>query len=180
MTSAEQQAEWDRMHGYYMAQGEKYSFGELWPRVMKARLDLLDALEGIGDSEAGWSASAETWSIKEVALHILKNSRGTRRLVQALAAGDTADTSGIEPPRQTTDASMDELRAQLRDDGIEWSAVTLALPPAPPLTPTARHSMFGDLHARAWYLFQRTHDLDHRGQIEQVKSAPGYPGGQAA
>jgi uncharacterized damage-inducible protein DinB len=176
----EQKAEYDRMHAYYVAQGQKYSFQELWPRATSARLELLAALEGVSDAEAEWSVAPEEWSIKEVALHILNNSRSTRRLVQALCAGKQGDTSGIEPPREATAASIEDLRAQLRDDGIEWSAAVLELPPTPPLTPTAPHSMFGELHARAWYLFQRTHDLDHRGQIEQVKAAPGYPGASAS
>src|SRR5690606_29477834 len=160
----------------YLAQGEKYSFAELWPRATAARLDLLASLEGVTDEAAEWSPAPEEWSIKETTLHILKNSRSARRLVRALSAGETGDTSGIEPPRETTDAPIQELRPQLRDDGIEWSATILELPPRPPTSPTARHSMFGELHARAWYLFQRTHDQDHRGQIEQVKAAHGYPG----
>ncbi|MDA0270776.1 MAG: DinB family protein [Chloroflexi bacterium] len=176
MTSPEVQAEYDRMYAYYQAQGERYSFAELWPRATQARLELLNALQEVSDEAAGWSPGSDDWSIKEVALHILNNSRSTRGVVRALAAGRPGDTSGIEPPRQTTTASMDQLRAELRDDGIEWAAAILELPPRPPLTPTARHSMFGELHARAWYLFQRTHDLDHKGQIEQVKTAAGYPG----
>lgn len=171
-----QQAEYDRMRSYYLAQGEKQSFQELWPRATKARLELLDALDGVSDVEAGWSPAPEEWSIKEVALHILKNSRSNRALVQALCAGKPGDTSGIEPPRENTSTPIKELQTQLRDDGIEWSATLLALPPTPPLTPTARHSMFGELHARSWYLFQRTHDIDHQGQIQKVKAAPGYPG----
>lgn len=180
MTSSELQAEYDRMHQYYEAQGEKYSFKELWPRAMKARLELLDALESVGDVEAEWSPAPEEWSIKEVALHILNNSRSTRRVVRALSSGQSTDTAGIEPPRQTTSATVDELRTELRDDGIEWSAVILDLPERPALTPTARHSMFGDLHARAWYLFQRTHDLDHQNQIDKVKAAPGFPSGRGS
>jgi len=170
-----QQAEFDRMQSYYVTQGAKYSFAELWPRATAARLDLLAVLEGVSDAQAAWSPGAEDWSVKETTLHILKNSRAARRLVQRLAAGEEGDASGIEPPRETTDAPIEELRAQLREDGMLWSAALLELPPTPPLTPTAPHSMFGELHARAWFLFQRTHDLDHKGQIEQVKAAPGYP-----
>ncbi|MDA0352778.1 MAG: DinB family protein [Chloroflexi bacterium] len=179
MTSPEQQAEFDRMRGYYLKQGERYSFSELWPRAVQARLELLDSLAGISDAEAAWSPSAEDWSIKEVALHVINGSRNTRRVVQALSAGDTADSSNIDPPRKTTEATMDQLRDQLREDGIDWAAATQELPPKPALEPTAPHSMFGELHARAWYLFQRTHDLDHKGQIEAVKAAAGYPGASA-
>ena len=179
MTSPDQQAEFDRMHSYYVSQGERYTFSELWPRAVQARLALMEALDGVQDAEAEWAPSAEDWSIKEVAHHILNSSRNVRRLVTALSAGETGDSSEIEPPRQTTDASMDTLRRELREDGIEWAATTRELPPTPSLEPTAPHSMFGELHARAWYLFQRTHDLDHRGQIEAVKAADGYPGDAA-
>ena len=178
--TTDQQAEFDRMHQYYAAQGERYSFSELWPRAAKGRLELLESLDKVGDAEAEWSPSAEQWTIKEVAHHILNGSRQVRRVVRNLAAGDPADSSSIEPPRQTTEASMDELRAELRDDGIEWAATTRELPAKPPLEPTAPHQMFGDLHARAWYLFQRTHDLDHKGQIEAVKASEGYPGAAGA
>jgi uncharacterized damage-inducible protein DinB len=174
--ASDQQAEFDRMHTYYVSQGERYTFSELWPRAAKARLELLDALEGVDDATAAWSASADDWSIKEVAHHVINGSRNTRRLVRALSADETGDSSNIEPPRQTTDALMDTLRTELREDAIEWAATTADLPPSPPLAPTAPHSMFGELHARAWYLFQRTHDLDHKGQIEDVKAAPEYPG----
>lgn len=174
--TTDQQTEFDRMHRYYVSQGERYSVSELWPRAVQARLDLLGALEKVGDAEAEWSPSDEQWTIKEVAHHILNSSRNVRRLVQNLAAGAEGDSSNIEPPRQTTDASMDQLRTELRDDGIDWAVATQELPPKPALEPTSPHSMFGDLHARAWYLFQRTHDLDHKGQIEAVKASEGYPG----
>ncbi len=175
MTS-EQQAEYDRMQQYYVSQGERYSFSEIWPRAVKARLELLGAIEGVSEELSAWAPGNGDWSIKEVAVHILNSSRNTRRLVQALSAGEGGDSSGVETPRETTDTPLEELHAQLRDDGIEWSAAIMALPARPPLEPTAPHSMFGEMHARAWYLFQRTHDQDHRGQIEAVKAAPGYPG----
>lgn len=175
MTS-DQQAEFDRMRQYYQSQGERYTFAEIWPRAVKARLDLLDAFDGVTEEHAAWAPGDGNWSIKEVAVHILNSSRNTRRLVQALSAGKAGDSSGVETPRETTETPLEVLRAQLRDDGIEWSAAILALPERPAVTPTAPHSMFGDLHARAWYLFQRTHDQDHRGQIEAVKAAAGYPG----
>ena len=174
-TDARTEAE--RMHGYYVSQGERYSFSELWPRAVKARLELLEVLDRVDDAASEWSPGAEDWSIKEVAHHLLNGSRSTRGLVEALSAGETGDTSNIDPPRTTTGASMDELRTELRGDALEWAALTQVLPDRPPLEPTAAHPTFGELHAHAWYLFQRTHDLDHKGQIEAVKTAHGYPGG---
>ncbi|HAC19153.1 MAG TPA: hypothetical protein DCF78_11340, partial [Dehalococcoidia bacterium] len=47
----------------------------------------------------------------------------------------------------------------------------------PSLEIEARHTFFGQLHARAWYLFQRVHDLDHAQQIDKNKRDAGYPEG---
>jgi uncharacterized damage-inducible protein DinB len=174
MTS-DQQTEFDRIRGYLNSQGERSSHSEIWPRAIKARMQLLDSLEKVNDEQASWAPSDENWSIKEVALHILNSSRSVRQIVHSLSEGKDADSSGIEPPRKTTDAPVAELYDELRDDGIEWTVAITALPQMPPLEPTANHSMFGDLHARAWHLFQRVHDLDHMNQIEAVKQAEGYP-----
>lgn len=173
--TTDQQAEFDRLRGYLNSQGERNSHAAIWPRAVKARMQLIDSLEKVTDEQAAWSPSAEDWSIKEVALHILNGSRNARRIVQALSQGNSVDTSGIEPPRKTTDATVAELYEQLRDDGIEWTVAISQLPQTPPLEPTAPHPIFGDLHARAWHLFERVHDLDHANQIESVKQTDGYP-----
>lgn len=174
MTS-DQQAEFERMHGYYVSQGERYSFSELWQRVVKARIELLESFAKVKDADADWSPSAENWSIREVVHHVLNSSRNTRKLVSALSIGEAGDSSEVDPLRTATDISMDELGDKLRDDGIEWTTVIHQLPPRPSIEPTAPHGMFGELHARAWFLFQRTHDLDHKGQIESVLAADAYP-----
>ena len=161
---------------YYTTQGGRNTFREIWPRAVQARMELLDCLRKVTDEEAAWAPSEDDWTVREVAHHILNSSRRCRSLVVGLAVGDAADASNIDPPRETTDASLNDLREQLRDDGIEWTSVIAELPPTPPLQPTSPHPMFGELHARAWFLFQRTHDLDHVGQIEAIKAADGFPG----
>ena len=174
--SDQPQTEAERMLQYYNSQGERNTFREIWPRTVEARVNLLECLRKVSDEEGDWAPTADDWSVKQVAHHILNSSRSVRRVVKALAAGETGDSSNIEPPRETTDASVGELIEQLRDDGIEWTGVIAELPPAPPLQPTSPHQMFGELHARAWFLFQRTHDLDHVGQINAIKAMAGYPG----
>ena len=37
------------------------------------------------------------------------------------------------------------------------------------------HFIFGDLNCAEWAAFQRVHDADHSAQIEQIKTAAGYP-----
>jgi uncharacterized damage-inducible protein DinB len=174
--SDQPQSEAERMLQYYTTQGERNTFREIWPRAIEARMNLLECLRKVSDDEGAWAPSKDDWSVKEVAHHILNSSRAVNRLVKALSAGETGDSSNIDPPRETTDASIGELIEQLRDDGIEWTNVIAGLPPTPPLQPTSPHPMFGELHARAWFLFQRTHDLDHAGQINAIKTAAGYPG----
>jgi hypothetical protein len=173
MTSPSSESE--RLRSYLQSQGEKYSFAEIWPRALKARLQLLDALEGVSEDQARFKPGADDWSISEVALHILNGSRGGRRFVEALARGLDPGSAEVEPARKSTDAPVQQLLAELREDGIEWTAAIARLPGRPSLQPTAPHPMFGPLHARAWFLFQRMHDLDHANQIEAVKRSPGYP-----
>ena len=173
--TTDRQAEFDRIRSYLNTQGERSAHTELWPRVVKARMELLDSLEKVSEAQASWSPSPEDWSIKEIAVHLLNSSRSVCQIVQALSEGHPADSSGIEPPRETTDTPISELYNQIREDGIEWTITAAALPQTPAVEPTAHHSMFGDLHARAWHLFQRVHDLDHKNQIEAVKQAEGYP-----
>ena len=63
MTSKELTEEQQRVHGYLVSQGEKYSWLELWQRVMPARLQLLDTLDGVTDQQANSLTSADDWTI---------------------------------------------------------------------------------------------------------------------
>ncbi len=48
-----QQAEFNRMLDYYTSKGEKYSFSELWPRAMKAVVQLQETVENQDDVSRG-------------------------------------------------------------------------------------------------------------------------------
>ena len=45
-----------------------------------------------------------------------------------------------------------------------------------PTAATFDHPFFGPLNCKGWVAFQRLHDADHIGQIEQIKASAGYPG----
>ncbi len=173
--TTDQQAESDGIRGYLQSQGEKYSFVEIWPRAVRARLEVIDALDGVGEAQAAFKPGTEDWSIREVALHVLRGSHSVRALVTALAQGQSAPSGRVDPPRESAESPIAALREQLLRDGVEWSAAIVDLPERPPLEPVAPHSTFGDLHARGWYLFQRTHDIDHANQITAVKESSGFP-----
>ena len=49
------------------------------------------------------------------------------------------------------------------------------LPEPPSYVPTSPHGFFGELHGRAWFIFQRVHDIDHANQVNAIKETEGYP-----
>ena len=107
--------------------------------------------------------------------HGLTSSGNVAELVESLANGQARPSDDIEPPREATDLTIGEMRDLLLKDSVAWGALTDRLPEPPSFDIEARHMFFGDLHSRAWYLFQRVHDLDHAQQIEKNKQASGYP-----
>lgn len=170
-----QNIETDRVRQYLRTQGERYPFRELWVRVVKARLQLLDSLDGLNDEQAAFKIDENEWSILEVLKHVLTSSGNVAKLVDALANGQSRPSDDIEPPREATDLTIREMRDLLLKDSVAWGALTDRLPEPPSFDIEASHAFFGDLHSRAWYLFQRVHDLDHAQQIEKNKQAAGYP-----
>ena len=102
---------------------------------------------------------------------MVTSSERVSRVVEALSRGVTPSPGRIDPPREETSLGIDELRERLTLDSLRWSALVERLPPAPSTVLTAPHPFFGELHARAWLLFQRIHDMDHAGQVEKNKRA---------
>ena len=170
--------EFQRIHSYLQAQGERHSFPELWTRLIKARVTVMDVVEEVTQEQAEFRPDPDEWSIAEVLHHLLTSSEKVAETVETLSRGEPINPGRIDPPREETTQTIGELTIKLREDSIAWTALTQRLPNAPPTEPTAPHSMFGELHARAWYLFQRVHDLDHAGQITKNKQSPEYPGAE--
>jgi hypothetical protein len=166
-----------RVREYLLSQGEKYSFRDLWVRVTQARLELLKAIDGVTDEEASFRPDDVEWSILEVLDHLLASSAHVVGLVEALANGRERSPGPVEAPPNGTESTLDEMRGLLLKDSVAWAALPERLPEPPSFEVLARHPAFGRLHARAWYLFQRIHDLDHTDQIRKNREAPGYPSG---
>ena len=107
--------------------------------------------------------------------HVVTSSGRVAETIESLAHGNDPPTREIDPPRESAELSIAELRQRLTSDSLAWCALTERLPTSPNLEVTAPHPFFGELHAGGLYLFQRVHDLDHVGQISKNKNAPGYP-----
>ena len=166
----------ERVRGYLRTLSERSSWLDLWPRVTEGRLQLIEALRGVTDEQARFKPSEDEWSILEVADHITSNSRSVISLVQALAIGEpppSREALQDERPTEVTDQPIANLRTQLIETGMQLSGLVGRLPEPPSMTGEHPHVFFGDLHCKAWYLFQRIHDTDHANQIEAAKQAPG-------
>ena len=166
----------ERVLSYLTSQGERYTFAEIWVRFAKARLELIDSVSEVDQGQADFRPDAGEWSISEVLNHVVTSSGTVSEIVDALSRGVTPTPGRIDPPREETSLDINELRERLTLDSLRWSALVERLPPAPSTVLTAPHPFFGELHARAWLLFQRIHDIDHAGQVEKNKQARGYPG----
>ena len=166
----------DRVRSYLLGQGEKHSWLELWPRVVGARVALLDAVSDVSAEQAAFHPAEGEWSIAEVVHHAVNSSSGVARVIEQLAQGEQPpELTRTDPAREPAQASFDELRRSLAADSVNFASLAGRLPEPPSLESTHPHTFFGDLHCRAWYLFQRIHDQDHAGQIAKVKEAAGYP-----
>jgi hypothetical protein len=176
MTTKELTEDQQRVHGYLMSQGEKYSWLELWPRVLSPRLQLIEALDGLTTEQAEARTSADEWTIMEGLRHEIAVTRATLHNVERLAGVSVSDATQERDPEEL---SLEELRRELILNGTQFGTLAAALPEDAPLEPTAPHGNFGDLHCRAWYIFQRIHDVDHVNQFHSIREAPEFPAGDA-
>ena len=170
-----------RVNGYLLSQGEKYSWIELWPRVVDARIDFLNTLNRVSPEQAAWKPAADDWSIEEVAQHLLDGTRNCAHLVRELSLGRDPEVSpqgigDIDPAQRAADLPFPELVKALLVESRAFGNVFEGLPEPPAFEPTRPHPFFGELHGRAWFMFQRVHDLDHVNQVNAIKESEGYPG----
>ena len=170
-----------RVSGYMLSQGEKYSWLDLWPRVVSGRIEFLNSINRVTPEQAAWKPAEDSWSIEEVAQHVLDGSRRVASLVTDLSNGrePTATPQGIgavDPAQREADMPFSDLVTALLDDSRIFANVIEGLPEPPAFAPTSPHGFFGELHGRAWFVFQRVHDIDHANQVAAIKETEGFPG----
>ncbi|PZC44944.1 MAG: DinB superfamily protein [Chloroflexi bacterium] len=174
--SGPDQDERDRVRSYLLSQAEKYGWLELWPRIVEGRLAFLEAIRGVGEPQGDFRPDEGAWTIREIAHHVLLGSRAVAVTIERLGVGEPADqVHWADPAHAPAVESLAELRHEILADSVAFSNLATRFPDNVSLEPTAPHDMFGQLHCRGWFMFQRVHDQDHARQVQAIKDAPGYP-----
>ena len=178
MTNGTRSEEDERIRSYLVSQAERADVLALWPRVVADRTSFLLALDRVTDDQERWrppSDNGDSWSILEVAQHMLLWEKSVTDIVEALAAGGSAEVPMPGAADATSGTSLAEIRAELTREAVRFASFPERLPFGADLTAVAEHPQFGPLNHRAWFLFARLHDGDHLRQIEAIKGASGYP-----
>ncbi len=162
-----------------LEQGATLPWAAIWQRLAARRAALIGATLGVSDAQAAWrpprGEGEEAWSIAEVLRHLITATPNITAIIEATAAGATELK---DPPGaiSVADATVDELREQLVAVSEQLLSVGRRIPAELNNDVTVPHAFFGPLPCRSWPLFQALHDGMHIAQIENLKSAEGYPG----
>ena len=146
--------------------------------IEEQRATLLGLLDGVSEEQAAFHPAPDQWSVADVLRHVIAAEEGVARIVESLARGVVPGgkrVMGSQTPEegQPLPALIERLRAARTD----LLARVRGWPASPDLAATFAHPFFGPLNCKGWLAFQRLHDADHIGQLEQIKAAAeGYPG----
>jgi hypothetical protein len=170
----------ERVTSYIKHQGTK-SPEALRAMIQAAHDNLARMLDGLSPEQASFKPSADDWSVLELMHHVVSAKTGVARACERLAKGEVIPSQGGEGDGQDgmmrgePFTSVSDARAAVdAANGEMLSFLDNSLPKAN-LDVRFHHFLFGDLNCAEWAAFQRVHDTDHSGQIEQIKASAGYP-----
>jgi hypothetical protein len=146
--------------------------------IEEQRATLLALLDGVSEEQAAFHPASDQWSIADVLRHVIAAEEGVARIVGSLARGVVPEErrelgSHIPDEGQPLARLIERLHASRAD----LLARIRGWPASPDLAATFEHPFFGPLNCKGWVAFQRLHDADHIGQLQQIKAAEGWPGG---
>jgi hypothetical protein len=174
---------------------------ELVAEATEARARLLDRVRGLSSAQGAFRPDPTEWSIAENVEHLALAEQGSINRVWAAADGlrrgqpawtgepvhhgkaiEQVVTETWAPRQQAPDVATPRRRGplsywlvaiQCNQPLLEALPAALAgLKPSEIVTP---HPISGPWDARQWLAFVRFHLDLHRGQIEGVMRAPGFP-----
>jgi len=176
-----EQSELERIRSYLLSQAEKKTFEQLRPVVEEAHDGLLAEAEGVSEEQAHFkpaplgTGEEDAWTLAEVLRHCIQSEEGVALRVRALGLGDAARGGSTGRLVGRANATLPELIRDLKAANFALEHAAGSVEGMEKLEPTAPHPFFGELNCRAWFLFQRIHDIDHARQIQKIKADPGYP-----
>ena len=88
-----------RVQSYLLSQGQKYSFIELLPRVIKSRIALIDEVSDVDQDCADFAVSDTEWTISEILHHVTLSEIRVRGVIQGLVSGNKVDALDVDPPK---------------------------------------------------------------------------------
>ena len=148
--------------------------------VQRAHDQLLGLIDGLSDDQASYKPGPDEWCILDVLRHVEESKRGIAAIAAALAQSETPGQTPTELGRIGTIesapfSSLAEARSALDASHGELLAFIDTIASQTNLEASSPHPWFGEHNCKEWAVFQCLHDRDHAGQIEQIKSAPGFP-----
>ncbi len=144
--------------------------------IEEQRATLLGLLDGVSEEQAAFQPAPDQWSVADVLRHVIAAEEGVARIVESLARGAVPEGRreiGSHIPDEGQPLAV--LVERLRTARADLLARVRGWPASPDLAATFEHPFFGPLNCKGWVAFQRLHDADHIGQLEQIKAAAGYP-----
>ncbi|MGE3961228.1 MAG: DinB family protein [Dehalococcoidia bacterium] len=175
----EELEEWARVRGYILAQADRYTPSQYWPRLVEQRAKLLQLFQEATPAQAAWrpptGEGEEAWSIVEVAQHVLQWTENIIELNHAFLEGREGRKlpSGYLDPDPA--AQLPAVLEQLVESSHELAETLLYVAGRADPAHTTEHPRFGELNARQWFILGRVHDMDHIRQIEGLKQMEGFP-----
>jgi hypothetical protein len=167
----------------FVRENARKSPSEMEEVVQEGQRELLAALEGVSEAQAGYKPGADDWSILELVAHEVSVKQVIGTLAGTLRNGELPPGFGphfeeakaqdgfivtrfdtLAQAREAAQAAHDTIVTLVR--GIDGSVNTDI---------TFRHYYFGAFNAREWPIFLRIHDGDHTATIGKIKAATGYP-----
>jgi hypothetical protein len=172
-TQGPDRVEVEQVRSYLFAQTQKYSWDDLWPRVVGVRVALIEEIIGLSDEQAdqlpGTDIEAEgDWGIAQIIRHVISDGYKTLSTIETLANRiEVSKQLGVE---LSGCEALSELVPFLLESSERLTTVRKWIPDQPDLKSTAPHMFFGELPCKAWFLFLRLHDTDHLNQIKALKN----------
>lgn len=177
--TGKEREDWAKVRSYILAQAEKYTPVQYWPRLMEQRAQLIELLHDVTPEQAAWRPPSgegeDAWSIVEIAQHVLQWTENIIEVNHAFLEEREATKlpSGYLDP--DPNAVLSEVHDALVESSHELAETLLYVAGRADPARTVEHSRFGELNARQWFVLGRIHDADHIRQIEGLKQMEGFP-----